>query len=108
MPGCFSLEREIDSLRQPNMRVKTSAILAAKQAAPGIGTRPIVSHGRDRERRLLTLLLVCGACLFVAAAFLSNGGSALLALVACLACGSRIERNHGRGDYGSTPPESLE
>jgi hypothetical protein len=60
------------------------------------------------ERRILQLMLVFGACLFIAAAFMANGGTAILSLFACLACGTRIERNHERGDYGRTPPESLE
>jgi hypothetical protein len=91
--------------------MKMPVVLAAKQRTHGSGAQVVIRHGGDgvsSERHILQLLLVLGACVFIAAALMANGGSAMLSLFACLACGTRIERNHGRGDYGRTPPESLE
>jgi hypothetical protein len=83
------------------MRMKILAILATKR-------QDRARNGVIAERRMLQLLLVTGAGLFVVAALKVNGGTALLSLFACLACATRIERNYGRGDYERAPPENME
>jgi hypothetical protein len=83
------------------MRMKILAILGTRQ-------QDRARHGVITERRMLQLLLVAGAGLFIVAALKANGGTALLSLFACLACATRIEHNYGRGDYERARPEELE
>jgi hypothetical protein len=87
------------------MRIKGLAAVAARWSAPTSGSR---RRGVKSERRFLQLMLIIGGGLFIASALTANTGSALLSLFACMACGTRIERNYLRGHYGCPPPETIE
>jgi hypothetical protein len=62
----------------------------------------------DLETKTLRATLAGAACLIIAGALLGNAASVLLALAACLACGSRLERNYQRGLYGRRPIELVD
>jgi hypothetical protein len=62
----------------------------------------------DFETRALRGILAGAGCLIVASALCGNAGSMLLALAACLACASRMERNYHLGAYGIVKPELLD
>ena len=62
----------------------------------------------DFEARVLRGILAGAGCLIIASALCGSAGSTLLSLAACLACVSRIERNHRRGAYGCTEVEVVE
>lgn len=79
-------------------------------SAPGAPPMPAALPTRKVgvEARVLRGVLALAGCLIIASALCGNAGSMLLSLAACLACASRIERNHRRGAYGRTEVELIE
>lgn len=89
----------------------TEVLRLAKDRYGAGGSRAAIAHegrGVKSERRILGLMLAAAGCLFVIGVLTLNVGSTLLSLAACLACATRIEHNHRRGEYGRIPPENVE
>jgi integral membrane sensor domain MASE1 len=123
MAAQASLHRVPNYSRWLGMRMKMLAAFAVRwsgralrgaDGATGVSpladarVRPSWGRGVAAERRLIQLMLVASGGVFVASALSANAGSALLALFACMTCGTRIERNYQRGRYRRVPSEDIE
>ena len=84
------------------------SLLAAPKGLPFPMPTQISRRKVDFETRALRVLLAAAGSVIVAAALRGNAASVLLALGACLACVSRIERNYRRGAYGAVTAGSID